>query len=428
MGKKVLKLILTALLILPITLILLVVATILRLLEAIAPSPPRGKDHSPPREIVFVTYAPFRGLFDRHLQIATKLSRTHPVLYCDLISISTLILSPGLIRELGFARVAPRLFRFAALILPLDGRSAPFTFINRFILISYLKAAIRRAGFSHFALFLWEPNREYLVGRLGESLVIYDIIDEYSEFLGSARKILSAEERLFPKTDLIITGTYSLFLSRREKHKNIHFIPCGVDYELFSSSPSFTPEELTTLPHPVIGYYGMLDARLDIDLLRFLGEKHPDWSFVLIGPLGTDLSALMNLRNFHLLGRRSYRSLPSYIAFFDIVIIPYRLNRYTEHINPNKMLEILAAGKPVVTTDLPDIRRFYSDIAFVSQDYRQFADNIKRALSDKKEVEERIVRGKKMARENSWDEVAEKIKELVKNTYLDKIGSKGRGK
>jgi glycosyltransferase involved in cell wall biosynthesis len=427
MRDKILKPILTCLFIIPIGLMLIGYGLFLSLIDLIANPASRRKNSSPPSEIVFVTYAPFRGLFTRHLQIATKLSSSFSVIYCDLISISTLLVSPKLIGELGFSRIAPKLYRLAALILPFDGRFAPFTAINRFLLTSYLKGAIRRSGFSHFALFLWEPTREYLAGKLGEALSIYDIVDEYSELLGSAEKILAAEARLFKKTDLVLSGTYSLFLSRKKLHRNIHFIPCGVDYELFSSPPPSPPVELADIPRPIIGYYGMLDDRIDVDLLRFIGEKYRKWSFVMIGPVRTSFSSVSKLENFYFLGKKDYRLLPGYLGSFDVAIIPYLLNRLTEHINPNKMLEILAAGKPVVTADIPDIKRFYSDIAFVSKGYEEFAGNLKRALSDKR-TEERINRGKKMAEENSWDKTANRIKELINKTYFAKTKPSSREK
>lgn len=367
-----------------------------------------------PRQIVFVTYAPWRGVFDRHLQISHKLSRSYPVLYCQLISISTLICHPGSFNELGYRSISERINYLGILILPLDGRVKILSRFNRFIISIFIKDVLSQIHFDDFVLWLWEPHRHYLIGELGERFSIYDVIDEYSELLGPADVILEQEKEMFAKVDLVFCGTDSLFQARKDKHSHIYFIPGGVDYQLFANvDTNKMPKELKDIiKHPLIGFYGMLDQRVDVELLKALATEHPEWNILLIGPEKADFSSLKNSPNIHFLGKKDYEQLPYYLHNFDVAIIPYKINKLTRYINPNKMLELFAGGKPVVSTPILDVEKFYDDIAYIGRDKKRFIKGVEQALKQKDS--NRIEKGRGIARENSWEAIIERIDSLIK--------------
>ena len=371
-----------------------------------------------PQQIVFVTYAPWRGIFTRHLHITQKLSNYYNVLYCQLISISTLICHPSSVKALGYQSISPKINYQGILILPWDGRVKIISSINKFIILSIMRSKLKALHFSSFILWIWEPHRHYLIGELGERYAIYDIVDEYSELLGPSEVIQKLENKILDKVDLIFTGTDALFQTRRKMHPNIFFLPGGVDYQLFAKA-NFQNMS-TEIKHikelinqPIIGFYGMLDDRIDVELLEALAAKHPEWNLLLIGPQEADFSPLKKFTNVHFLGKKEYTELPGLLHDFDVAIIPYKLNKLTQHINPNKMLELLAAEKPVVSTYLPDVEKLYGDIAYIGKNKDEFIRKIEYVLKHKDK--ERIEKGRILAQKNSWEVTIKKINSLIES-------------
>jgi len=191
---------------------------------------------------------------------------------------------------------------------------------------------------------------------------VYYCVDEFSEFAGYDREaILSAEGRLALRADMVVTTSQALFEAKGPLNANTMLVPHGVDHSHFAratSADTVVPADIAGLPRPILGFWGLVQGWVDVALIRQLAVGRPDWSVVLIGEVATDVSALRDLPNVHLLGRRPYASLPGYARGFDAGLIPFRVNRLTRAVNPIKLREYLSAGLPVVSTPLPEVQRY----------------------------------------------------------------------
>ncbi|MBI4353706.1 MAG: YdcF family protein [Candidatus Omnitrophica bacterium] len=307
----------------------------------------------------------------------------------------------------GFREVQPRLFVYSPILLPFPyARLARW--VNRKLLLRALQRWMSATGFRRPLLwtFLPTPIVHDLIQALEPELTVYYCIDDLASSSSQARKIAGSEAELFRRADLVFVTSEKL--RRRAEHfsTRVHLFPFGVDFEQFErvrQAASDIPEELRRLSRPIVGYVGGVHQWVDQDLLVRAAERLPEASFVLVGPLQTDVSRLMRCTNIHLLHGRPHERIPHYMKGFDVSIISYRLSEYTAHVYPTKLNEYLAMGLPVVATDLPEIRRFnaeYGNIAVVARSAEEFATAIRTALSpaSSEEIRRRI----DVASQNSW--------------------------
>lgn len=195
--------------------------------------------------------------------------------------------------------------------------------------------------------------------------VAYDSMDELSGFRGAPTELLELEARLFDEADVVFTGGYSLFEAKRDRHPNMHPFPSSVDVAHFAAARArpADPADQAALPFPRLGYYGVIDERLDLDLLGALADARPDWSIIIVGPvvkIGED--DLPRRANLHYLGGKRYDELPAYLGNWDVALMPFALNEATRFISPTKTPEYLAAGRPVVSTPIVDVERHYGGL------------------------------------------------------------------
>jgi glycosyltransferase involved in cell wall biosynthesis len=200
--------------------------------------------------------------------------------------------------------------------------------------------------------------------HLHPEFVVYDCMDELSAFKFAPPELKDKEKQLLDKADVVFTGGYSIYESKKNKHRNIHPFPSSIDKEHFEQARIIEkdPADQTAIPHPRFGFCGVIDERLDIGLIAEVATLKPDWHFVMIGPVvKIDPATLPQLPNIHYLGGKDYKQLPHYIAGWDIALIPFALNESTKFISPTKTPEYLAAGKPVISTPIRDVVRPYGD-------------------------------------------------------------------
>jgi glycosyltransferase involved in cell wall biosynthesis len=186
-------------------------------------------------------------------------------------------------------------------------------------------------------------------------------MDELSGFLGAPRELGALERRMFQKADVVFTGGQSIYEAKRLCHDNVHAFPSSIDVAHFGPARlKVTPEpaDLESISHPRIGYFGVIDERLDLALVERLAELLPDWQVVMIGPIAKiDPASLPRRGNIHWLGGKRYDELPAYLARLDVGWMPFALNAATRFISPTKTPEFLAAGLPVVSTPILDVVR-----------------------------------------------------------------------
>ena len=271
--------------------------------------------------------------------------------------------------------------------------------------------------------YITRPDHEHFVGLAEETHLIYECRDNHSYRPGDGQKVRSLERRelqMLKRASAVFASSRALFSKMSHLHPNTHLMPNGVDFDLFSTAQDNnlpTPLDLEHIPHPRIGYIGSIWPPFDFSLLDYLARARPNWAFVLIGPAKDVPAEIRRLRNLYFVGKKRFEELPAYLKDIDVAILPRILNPHTDHQNPLKFWEYLAAGKLVVSTALTQAR-FLQDVILVSEHYRTFLENIERALSGKHY--EKIEKGIKIAAEHSWNRVTP-----IAINVLTEIAAKG---
>ena len=251
------------------------------------------------------------------------------------------------------------------------------------------------------------------LGEFGAVGVVYDCMDELANFRFAPPDIAQRERFLLSKADVVFTGGYQLFRSKSRHHDDVHFFGCGVDvghYSRARSVETHLPPDVAQLPHPIFGYFGVIDERIDYDLLAKLAGSFPNASVVMIGPLAkVERRKLPSLENIHWLGQRVYDDLPAYLKAFDVCLMPFALNEATRYINPTKTLEYMAAGKPIVSTAVPDVVHNFTPVVEIAVSARDFVHAVKRAFMSPDE--QRIKEGIERANGASWEAVVSAMRE-----------------
>jgi UDP-galactopyranose mutase len=266
---------------------------------------------------------------------------------------------------------------------------------------------------------LYTPMALPLVQAVDPSLVVYDCMDELSLFLGAPPELVRREAELLARADLVFTGGASLYEAKRERHPRVFCFPSSVDAAHFGQArPGATleePADQAALPSPRLGFFGVLDERLDLTVVHALAEARPDWQIVMVGPtVKIDQAVLPPGANIHYLGQRPYGQLPSYLSGWDVCLLPFARNDATRFISPTKTLEYMAAERPIVGTRIADVVRSYADIVYLADEPMEFVRACERALAaPQEEREARVSAGQKVLARTSWDATAARMEQLI---------------
>ena len=271
---------------------------------------------------------------------------------------------------------------------------------------SLLDGLLAERGIGHCLAWYYTPMALEFSRHLSSVLTVYDCMDELSNFAGAPPTLLPLERELFERADVVFAGGRSLYEVKRQQHDNTHFFPSSIDREHFSVARRELDdaEDQSLIPHPRIGFFGVLDERLDRELLASLAASHPEWQFVLVGPvvkIAPDV--LPQAPNLHYLGKKSYAELPRYLANWDVAMLPFAMNASTRFISPTKTPEYLAAGRPVVSTPIHDVVEPYGrlGLARIARDAEEFAAAIHDLLQERDEQWSQRVND--FLRDLSWD-------------------------
>jgi glycosyltransferase involved in cell wall biosynthesis len=277
------------------------------------------------------------------------------------------------------------LWVYTPIVLPFP-RSRLATWINAWVLRASLAFVRRLIGIrGPFQLWVFIPTAAKYVGKLGESLVVYYVTDEYSQFsYVDGAEVAAGDRALCARADVIFATAQSLVDRRRPQNPETHLARHGVDHALFARAlkdSTAVPPDLAALPGPVIGFYGAIQDWLDLDLIEHLARRHPEWSIALIGQTLTDVNRLRALPNVHFLGRKPHTELPAYCKGLAVGLIPHKVCELTRNMNPIKLREYLSAGLPVVSVPLPEVQA-YSDLCGIASDYEAFERCVAEAIRD----------------------------------------------
>jgi glycosyltransferase involved in cell wall biosynthesis len=257
--------------------------------------------------------------------------------------------------------------------------------LNRWLGAFLARRAMRKLGFERRISWFVVPHPGPLAKRLGESMTVYYCIDDYASYPGmDPVAIQTLDDDLTRKADVVFVASRALLEAKRKLSRNVHFSPHGVDFEMFSqASDPATPlaEEVRGLKHPVIGYFGTVGEFVDFDLLAYLVEARPAWTFLFVGLIAADVSRLRRYPNVIFAGPQPYETLPGWAAAFDVAIYAHQVNRQTRHSNPLKLREYLATGKPVVSVVTPETAVF-AEVVYLAENPEAYLAAIERALRE----------------------------------------------
>jgi UDP-galactopyranose mutase len=262
-----------------------------------------------------------------------------------------------------------------------------------------------------YDLWFYTPMAFPLSAGLSPGVVVYDCMDELSAFKFAPPILLEREAQLLDRADIVFTGGPSLYRAKKDRHPNCHCFPSSVDADHFakaSASDRRDPAVQADIPHPRLGFFGVIDERFDLPLLAASAAARPDWQFVLVGPVvKIDPDELPRAANIHYLGQQQYADLPAFLGGWDVALLPFARNDSTKFISPTKTLEYMAAGKPIVSTPITDVAEPYGDMVALADSPESFVAACERALQESEaERAHRLQQFRGVLTRTSWDTTA----------------------
>jgi UDP-galactopyranose mutase len=346
---------------------------------------PPGRESGPPGQLDIICFSHLRWnfVFQRPQHLLTRFATDRRVFFLE---------EPIFLEETADREQGPRLDLSedpSGVVVAVPRLSASLTpdqiqSETRALLDSLIEAE----RILQYVSWYYTPMARSFSGHLRPRAIVYDCMDELSGFAGAPSGLREAEAELLKAADIVFTGGQSLFAAKRALHHNVHACPSSVDAEHFGRARLGGPEpdDQKWIPQPRLGYFGVIDERLDIALLDAVAAQRPDWQIVMVGPVvKVDPATLPRRRNIHYLGPKAYADLPTYIAGWSVALLPFARNEATRFISPTKTPEYLAAGRPVVSTSIHDVVRPYGEmgLARIADTPEEFVAAIEGALADR---------------------------------------------
>lgn len=290
------------------------------------------------------------------------------------------------------------------------------------LLTAMLHQLCREEGLEQYLVWMYTPMALPLAQTLTPLVVIYDVMDELAAFKFAPPQLLKREAALYQWADVVFVGGPSLYRARQGRHPNLHCFSSSVDVAHFRQVREGLPEaqDQSWLPRPRFGFYGVIDERVDLELIDAIATLRPDWQFINIGPVvKIDPAALPRHPNVHYAGPRLYSELPSYLAGWDVAIMPFARNESTRYISPTKTLEYMAAEVPIVSTPIADVVEPYGSIVYSGATAETFVAACERALhATDAERTRRTMRMREVMRNTSWDTTVRSMERLIRQALV----------
>jgi len=285
-------------------------------------------------------------------------------------------------------------------------------------LLPELEATLGQGG---RVAWLYTPMALPLARALEPDVVVYDCMDELSLFDGAPTSLLERETELLELADLVFTGGPSLYRAKQHRHPHVHCFPSSVDAAHFRQAltGADAPEQCD-LPRPRLGFFGVIDERMDLAIIEALADEHPDWNIVLVGPIvKIDPASVPRRPNIHYTGQRPYAALPSFLAGWDLCLLPFAHNDATRFISPTKTLEYMAAERPIVSTSITDVAEPYGSIVYLGDTPAAFVRSCECALAaPPHERRRRTTAMRDVLAGTSWDATAASLERLVAKAFV----------
>jgi glycosyltransferase involved in cell wall biosynthesis len=280
---------------------------------------------------------------------------------------------------------------------------------------------------STFVTWFYTPMAMDYAAQLPALVTVFDCMDELSAFKFAPPELLENEQRLLEKADVVFTGGQSLYEAKKGKSKHVYAFPSSVEVEHFrqARTPQPEPKDQEPIPHPRLGYYGVIDERIALGLLRDAAQMRPDWHFVMVGPVvKISEDDLPRAANIHYLGGKTYQELPQYLATWELALMPFAINESTRYISPTKTPEYLAGGKPVVSTPIRDVVRPYGEmnLVHIASTAEEFVMACETALREQPEAGKHWEQIDTFLAQNSWDATWTQMAALIDEAIVRKPG------
>lgn len=356
--------------------------------------------------IVCLSHLRWDFVFQRPQHLLTRAARDHRVLYVE---------EPKVDAEAPFMELRTDPSGVTIAIPHIPAASRPD------VLRTLLDRLLEAEASDELVLWYYTPMALQFSDHVQAVATVYDCMDELSAFAGAPLELPWLERRLLDRADLVLTGGHSLYCSKRALHHNVHEFPSGVDVAHFATAREVAeePPDQVVIPRPRIGFFGVLDERLDRALLAAVARLTPGWHFVLVGPVAKINPAdLPQAPNLHYLGPKSYGHLPQYISGWDVAMMPFAMNAATKYISPTKTPEYLAAGKPVVSTPIADVVRTYAalGLARIAATPEEFVEAIRDALCESADRRQTLADAHLASQ--SWDQIWARMSERLRAVII----------
>lgn len=291
------------------------------------------------------------------------------------------------------------------------------------ILREMLDKFLAHEQINNFVAWYYTPMALGFTSHLKPLATVYDCMDELSAFKFAPPELRVREAKLFAKADVVFTGGQSLFEAKQSQHSNIHAMPSSIDAAHFAQARGIidAPDDQRDIPSPKLGFCGVIDERMDLDLLDKISELRPSWHFVMIGPVvKIDEQTLPRRNNIHYLGSKNYQDLPQYIAGWEVALLTFALNDSTKFISPTKTPEYLAAGKPVVSTPIRDVVHPYHDegLVYIARTPEEFIAAAETAMQE--HSASKIEQADQFLSQNSWEKTWTRVANLIEESIIKK--------
>jgi len=372
--------------------------------------------------IIYFGPEPWEGLWRNRHQLMSRFAAQNDVWYVEPPTNLRQLFSGGRRTRL-FSRDASgvRVFH-SPWWLPTTGR-APFKNLSVRLFLAVLSLVARTGRRRRPIVWLSRPDMVDYVDKLNAKLTIYHVVDEYSGYGRPTDKPRGGrtgrEQEMLRKVDAVIVVTPTLFDLKSPSNPNTHLVANAVDYAGYANSETHAPDDMTDIRGPIIGYSGLIAARLDLQLLRTAAKERPDWSFVFVGAVSNtycekELNDLAGLPNVHLLGQKPIDDVPRYVHQFDVCVIPYVLDLRAQHASPLKLYEYSAASKPIIATDFAAARAFEGHVCIVDGS-SEFIKACEQSITLQSSAPE-LVENCRFAAGNTWDHRIQQISDILRKT------------
>jgi glycosyltransferase involved in cell wall biosynthesis len=363
-----------------------------------------------------------------------QLSKSYRVIYVNNYSFRHFLRKLLHIKKSPGYEVNDNLMVYTPFGLPTLQMRFPVTrYLNNILVPFLVRRKINKLKIKTPILWMYHPRYIDRIGQFKEELIVYDCMDDFVS-LRSVYEVVEEIKRneieLLKRADLVFGGGYSIADLKSEFRDDIHVFPSACELEHFNKSLSpdiKVPFDIKDIPRPILGYWGAIDERIDHGLLKRLALKRPDWSIVLLGPLAKlnieDVPYFNELNNVFWLGPKDYSLLPGYARAFDVCLNPFVVTKAGRHLSPTKTLEYLATGKPVVSTPITDVVRFYNGLVSIADSAEEFENAVEKYLNEDNE----IMQNKRIdfTEGKTWEDTAHRMEELIiralKSTSYGKV-------